>query len=64
MNDIIQRIIFSKWEVILMADSKKTLVVRIDETLHKEMKIHVISKGITIKEYIETLIKEDMKSNK
>lgn len=47
-----------------MADSKKTLVVRIDETLHKEMKIHVISKGITIKEYIETLIKEDMKSNK
>lgn len=47
-----------------MADKKKNLVVRIDETLHKEMKIHVVSKGITIQEYIEKLIKEDIKSNK
>lgn len=47
-----------------MAANKKNLVVKIDEELHKKMKLHIVAQGITIQEYIETLIKKDIEKEK
>jgi len=41
--------------------SRKTTSLKIEESLWKKVKIHCIKKGIEISEYIENLIKKDLK---
>lgn len=43
--------------------SEKTITIRIDEELHKKIKIKIAHKGITLKQYIVDLINEDFKAN-
>lgn len=38
----------------------KNLILKIDEELHKQIKIHTTENGQTIKGYITTLIKRDL----
>lgn len=40
---------------------RKTTSLKIDEEIWKKVKIHCIMDGIEISEYIESLIKEDLK---
>jgi len=39
----------------------KTLIIRVEEDLHKKIKVHCANKGITIQECIEKLIKESFR---
>lgn len=41
-----------------MAKENKTLVVKIDEELHKQLKLYCVEHGTTIKELITEFIKE------
>jgi len=43
---------------------RKTTSLKIDEELWKKVKIHCIMKGIDISDYIENMIKEDLKKQK
>lgn len=38
----------------------KTITLRIDEKLHKDIKINIAKKGITLKDYVIGLIKKDL----
>jgi hypothetical protein len=40
---------------------RKTTSLKIDETLWKEVKIHCIKEGVDISDYIETLVKKDLR---
>lgn len=40
---------------------RKTTSIKVDDTLWKEVKIHCITKGIEISDYLENLIKKDLK---
>ncbi|WP_371744424.1 toxin-antitoxin system HicB family antitoxin [Exiguobacterium sp. PFWT01] len=42
----------------------KSLTVRLDEELHKEMKIQAINEGMTIQKYLVSLIKADLEKKK
>ena len=44
-----------------MAD--KTITIRIDEEQHRAIKVAAANYGITVKEYILNLVKEDLKHN-
>lgn len=41
--------------------TRKTTSLKIDEELWKKVKIHCIQKEIDISEYIENLVKKDLK---
>lgn len=43
-----------------MAEKKKSIVVRVDDELHQQIKIFAISKGKNLQEYVLDLIKKDM----
>ena len=43
--------------------SEKTITIRIDEELHRDIKIVVAKKGITLKDYIVQLVKDDLYGN-
>lgn len=43
--------------------SEKTIAIRIDEKLHREIKIRLAETGFTLKDYILTLVKNDLKQN-
>lgn len=43
-----------------MNDNTRVLACRIDEDLRLKMKEHIARKGVTVKEYVTTLIKEDL----
>jgi hypothetical protein len=40
---------------------KKTTSLKVDEDFWKKVKIHCIEKGIDISEYIENLVRKDLK---
>lgn len=42
---------------------EKTITIRIDEELHKDIKVNIAQKGISLKDYIVRLVKEDLYSN-
>ncbi len=44
-------------------DKRKLIGVRVDEELHRQMKLYAVSQGITIQDYLMGLIKQDMKKN-
>lgn len=44
-------------------DKRKLIGVRVDEELHRQMKLYTVGKGITIQDYLMELIKQDMKKN-
>ncbi|MEK6818860.1 MAG: hypothetical protein AABY10_02905 [Nanoarchaeota archaeon] len=45
-----------------MPDNKrKTTSIKIDEGLWRYVKIHCVSEGIDISDYLESLIKKDLK---
>ena len=43
---------------------KKTTSLKVDEDFWKEVKIHCIQNDTEISEYIETVIKKDLKGSK
>lgn len=43
--------------------SDKTLAVRIDEGLYKRIKIRLAETGLTLKDYVITLIETDLQQN-
>lgn len=43
--------------------SEKTITIRIDEELHRDIKTVVAKKGITLKDYIVQLVKDDLYGN-
>ena len=45
-------------------DKKKQLSIRVDEEIHKQMKLYAVEQGITIQDYLTNLIKIDMEKNK
>lgn len=40
---------------------RKTTSIKIDEQLWKEVKIHCVTEGIDISDYLEQIIKKDLK---
>ena len=46
-----------------MEDDTRVLACRIDADLRLKMKEHIAQKGITVKEYVTELIKEDLEKN-
>ncbi|AND84277.1 toxin-antitoxin system HicB family antitoxin [Clostridium tyrobutyricum] len=40
--------------------AEKTITIRIDDNLHKDIKINIAKKGISLKDYIVGLIKKDL----
>lgn len=41
--------------------ARKTTSIKIEENIWKEVKIHCITKAIDISDYLESLIKKDLK---
>lgn len=45
--------------------ANKTITIRIDEEFYRKIKVHIAEKGISLKEYLVTLIEADLsKRNK
>lgn len=42
--------------------TRKNVIIRMDEELHKKIKIHVAKKGTTIQDFVLKLIKEDLEN--
>lgn len=42
----------------------RNIVLRVDNELHKQIKLHVIEQESTIQEYVVGLIKKDLEKNK
>lgn len=42
---------------------EKTITIRIDENLHKDIKVNIAKKGISLKDYIVQLIAKDLNSD-
>ncbi len=40
---------------------KKTTSIKVDDGLWKEVKLHCVKEDVDISEYLETLIKKDLK---
>ncbi|MBP2032580.1 putative HicB family RNase H-like nuclease [Clostridium algifaecis] len=40
--------------------AEKTITVRIDDDLHKAIKVNIAKRGISLKDYIVGLIKKDL----
>ena len=43
-----------------MSEKVKTITLRVDENLHKEIKIKIAKEGISLKEYMTKLIEMDL----
>ena len=43
-----------------VTDMERTLAFRIDEELHRELKIELVQRGITLKGYVLGLIEKDL----
>lgn len=41
-------------------EKEKTITIRIDEELHRKIKIKIANEGKTLKDYLVDLIKEDL----
>lgn len=44
--------------------SEKTITIRVNEELHKEIKIEIAQKGISLKDYVLGLIEKDLEKSK
>lgn len=44
-------------------EKEKTITIRIDEELHRKIKIKIANEGVTLKDYLVDLIKKDLKIN-
>lgn len=42
---------------------EKTITIRIDEELHRNIKIKIAKEGKTLKDYLVDLVKEDLKED-
>ena len=42
----------------------RTITIKVEEDFYKDIKIRIAKEGITLKDYILNLIKEDLNSNK
>lgn len=40
--------------------AEKTITIRVEETLHKDIKVHIAEQQISLKDYIVSLIKVDL----
>ncbi len=45
-------------------DKRKLIGVRVDEEMHRQMKLYIVENGLTIQDYLMELIKKDMKQHK
>ncbi len=45
-------------------DKRKQLSVRVNEKVHKQMKLYAVEQGITIQDYLMNLIKKDMEKHR
>lgn len=45
-------------------EKRKMIGIRVDEKMHRQMKLYTVSQGITLQDYIMDLIKKDMKTKK
>ena len=43
---------------------EKTLTIKIDEKLHREIKSEIAMRGLSVKEYLLALIKSDFEKHK
>ncbi len=43
--------------------AEKTITIRIDEELHRKIKIKIANESVTLKDYVVDLIKKDLNSN-
>ncbi len=43
---------------------EKTITIRLDEELHKQIKIKIAHEGGSLKDYILGLVKKDLNNNK
>lgn len=41
-------------------DDRKNIVIRVEPDLHKKVKVYAAEKGITIQEYLVSLIEKDL----
>lgn len=42
-------------------NKEKTITIRIDEELHRKIKIKIANEGVKLKEYLVDLIEKDLK---
>lgn len=47
-----------------MSDTKKNIVLRVDQDFHQQVKLHVTMNNTTLQEYIVGLIKKDMEEKR
>lgn len=40
--------------------AEKTITIRIDEELHRDIKIHIAKEGISLKDYVVSLVKSNL----
>ncbi|UYO61816.1 type II toxin-antitoxin system HicB family antitoxin [Acetobacterium wieringae] len=40
--------------------AEKTITIRINEELHKDIKVHIAKRGISLKDYLLELIEKDL----
>lgn len=43
---------------------ERNIGFKVDDEFYKEIKVRIAKKGITLKEYVVNLIKEDLEKNK
>lgn len=41
-------------------EKEKTITIRVDEELHKKIKVKIANEGVTLKDYLVDLIKKDL----
>lgn len=44
--------------------TEKTITIRVDEALHRDIKIHIAKKQMALKDYIVGLIQKDLYGDK
>lgn len=49
---------------IVASDSKKNIVLRVDQNFHQQVKLYVTMNNTTLQEYIVGLIRKDMEQHK
>ena len=46
-----------------MTDTKKNVILRVDNNFHQKLKVHVAMNNTTIQDYIVNLVKKDLEKN-
>ena len=45
-------------------ENKRNIVVRVDNEFHRQLKIHLATKNITLQNYVTDLIRKDLEKEK